>query len=112
MAVLKKQRPLIRYAGSAAETSIGSKPIGSELGQALYCERRRCQASLASACRGHLLAFRQTSGSEAGGIAATLCSIKILGLAHAGCLSQAGTPNTAAHHAVAGMLRDHYRWLQ
>ena len=24
-------RPLIRYAGSAAETSIGSKPIGSEL---------------------------------------------------------------------------------
>lgn len=27
----KKQRPLIRYAGSAAETSIGSKPIGSEL---------------------------------------------------------------------------------
>lgn len=24
-------RPLIRYAGSAAETSIGSKPMGSEL---------------------------------------------------------------------------------
>ena len=31
-ALQKKQRPLIRYAGSAAETSIGSKPIGSELG--------------------------------------------------------------------------------
>lgn len=30
-AAQKKQRPLIRYAGSAAETSIGSKPIGSEL---------------------------------------------------------------------------------
>ncbi len=28
----KRQKPLIRYAGSAAETSIGSKPIGSELG--------------------------------------------------------------------------------
>ena len=27
----EKQRPLIRYAGSAAETSIGSKPIGSEI---------------------------------------------------------------------------------
>ncbi len=26
-----KKRPLIRYAGSAAETSIGSKPMGSEL---------------------------------------------------------------------------------
>lgn len=30
-ALQKRQRPLIRYAGSAAETSIGSKPIGSEL---------------------------------------------------------------------------------
>ena len=28
---LKRNWPLIRYAGSAAETSIGSKPIGSEL---------------------------------------------------------------------------------
>lgn len=45
MVALKKQRPLIRYAGSAAETSIGSKPIGSELRPVLYCERRRCQAS-------------------------------------------------------------------
>lgn len=26
------KKPLIRYAGSAAETSIGSKPIGNELG--------------------------------------------------------------------------------
>lgn len=26
-----QKKPLIRYAGSAAETSIGSKPIGSEL---------------------------------------------------------------------------------
>lgn len=26
-----EKRPLIRYAGSAAETSIGSKPMGSEL---------------------------------------------------------------------------------
>ena len=28
--------PLIRYAGSAAETSIGSKPIGSELRGQFY----------------------------------------------------------------------------
>lgn len=89
MAALKKQRPLIRYAGSAAETSIGSKPIGSELGTVLYCERRRCQASLASACRAPLLI-----------------------LAHTGCLSQAGTPNTAARHAVAGVLHDQNRWFQ
>ena len=27
----KRQRPLIRYARSGAETSTGSKPIGSEL---------------------------------------------------------------------------------
>ena len=27
----EKEKPLIRYAGSAAETSIGSKPMGSEL---------------------------------------------------------------------------------
>jgi hypothetical protein len=28
----ERRRPLIRYAGSAAETSIGSPPIGHELG--------------------------------------------------------------------------------
>lgn len=36
IATRKKQRPLIRYAGSAAETSIGSKPIGSELNLGFY----------------------------------------------------------------------------
>ena len=36
----KKQRPLIRYAGSAAETSIGSKPIGSELEAGAYLNCR------------------------------------------------------------------------
>lgn len=39
----KKQKPLIRYAGSAAETSIGSKPIGSELESEFYSGRRFCQ---------------------------------------------------------------------
>jgi hypothetical protein len=43
MATQKKQRPLIRYAGSAAETSIGSKPIGSELENEFYSGRRLCQ---------------------------------------------------------------------
>lgn len=43
MAAQKKQRPLIRYAGSAAETSIGSKPIGSELENGFYSGRRLCQ---------------------------------------------------------------------
>ena len=42
-ALQKKQRPLIRYAGSAAETSIGSKPIGSELNGGFYSGWRICQ---------------------------------------------------------------------
>lgn len=45
MAAQQKQRPLIRYAGSAAETSIGSKPIGSELDLAFYPGLRPCQVS-------------------------------------------------------------------
>lgn len=40
----KEQRPLIRYAGSAAETSIGLKPMGSELSARAYPERPVCQA--------------------------------------------------------------------
>lgn len=44
MTAQEKQRPLIRYAGSAAETSIGSKPIGSELRARVYPERLVCQA--------------------------------------------------------------------
>lgn len=43
IAAQKKQKPLIRYAGSAAETSIGSKPIGSELESEFYSGRRFCQ---------------------------------------------------------------------
>src|SRR5690606_8391852 len=49
MEAQKKQRPLIRYAGSAAETSIGPKPIGSELSARAYPERPVCQARLALA---------------------------------------------------------------
>lgn len=44
MAAQERQRPLIRYAGSAAETSIGSKPIGSELGREVYPKQYFCQA--------------------------------------------------------------------
>ena len=47
MAALKQQRPLIRYAGSAAETSIGSKPIGSELNAGSYPMRHFCQVRFA-----------------------------------------------------------------
>ena len=42
-ALQKKQRPLIRYAGSAAETSIGSKPIGSELKMFIWLIRSKSQ---------------------------------------------------------------------
>ena len=45
IATRKKQRPLIRYAGSAAETSIGSKPIGSELDLTFYPGLFPCQVS-------------------------------------------------------------------
>lgn len=44
----KKQRPLIRYAGSAAETSIGSKPIGSELNLRFYPWPSPCQVMQSS----------------------------------------------------------------
>ncbi len=47
-ALQKKQRPLIRYAGSAAVTSIGSKPIGSELNPRFYSRSRSCQDILAT----------------------------------------------------------------
>jgi hypothetical protein len=44
MAARKKQKPLICYAGSAAETSIGPKPIGSELNARAYPKRHFCKA--------------------------------------------------------------------
>jgi len=58
-ATQKKQRPLIRYAGSAAETSIGSKPIGSELDRRYYPKAAVCQGaplSPAWLAPGHLFA--------------------------------------------------------
>jgi hypothetical protein len=45
MAAQKKQRPLIRYAGSAAETSIGSEPLGNELWSKSYLGRNPCQVN-------------------------------------------------------------------
>jgi hypothetical protein len=48
---LRKEWPLIRYAGSAAETSIGSKPIGSELGARCYSGAGNCQGRLAPTLR-------------------------------------------------------------
>ncbi|MBK8892826.1 MAG: hypothetical protein IPN64_01835 [Propionivibrio sp.] len=38
IATRKNKKPLIRYAGSAAETSIGSKPIGGELNGGFYLD--------------------------------------------------------------------------
>lgn len=46
--VKKKQRPLICYAGSAVETSIGPKPIGDELNLEFYLGRTHKQARHAS----------------------------------------------------------------
>ncbi|MBC7160574.1 MAG: hypothetical protein H5U26_00500 [Immundisolibacter sp.] len=68
MIAAQKKRPLIRYAGSAAETSIGSKPIGSELGVRMYSERPLClsRAELALATTGvYLPGSRQTAAPNA-----------------------------------------------
>lgn len=51
-ALQKKQRPLIRYAGSAAETSIGSKPIGSELNPRFYSKEQVLSRHWSCACHG------------------------------------------------------------
>ena len=107
----KKQRPLIRYAGSAAETSIGSKPIGSELNLRVYLKRHFCQAGLALAqSRAYLPALRQTAAPKAGEITVTLCPVVLFVLAHAECPSQSDAPNTAPQHAVAGMTHEQNRW--
>ncbi len=111
MAAQKKQRPLIRYAGSAAETSIGSKPIGSELNARVYPKRHFCQAGLALAqSRAYLPALCQTAAPKAGEITATLCPVELFYLAHTKCPSQSDAPSTAPHHAVAGMIHEQNRW--
>lgn len=110
MAAQEKQRPLIRYAGSAAETSIGSKPIGSELNARVYPKRHFCQASLALLqSRTYLPALRQTAVPRAGDISVTHCPVALFALAHTRCQSQSNVPNTAPHHAVAGMTHDQMR---
>lgn len=82
MTAQKRQRPLIRYAGSAAETSIGSKPIGSELGAGVYPKRHSCQACLGLAqSQADLPACHPTAA-----------------------------PNTAPQQALAGMTHEQNRW--
>lgn len=111
MAAQKKQRPLIRYAGSAAETSIGSKPIGSELNARVYPKRHLCQAGLALAqSRAYPPALRQVAEQKARSFTVTLCPDEIFCLAHAGYPSQSSTPNVPLHPAVAGTPYDQTRW--
>jgi hypothetical protein len=58
----KRQRPLIRYAGSAAETSIGSKSIGNELIAKFYSKQYFCQACFGLAqSRAYLPVWRRTA---------------------------------------------------
>ncbi|WP_200387253.1 hypothetical protein [Thiocapsa imhoffii] len=95
MAAQKKQRPLIRYAGSAAETSIGSKPIGSELNARVYPEWPACQAGLALAqTLAYLPTLRQTAGPNARNNGVTLCPNAVYGLARIGCRSQSRLPES------------------
>ena len=107
----KTQRPLIRYAGSAAETSIGSKPIGSELNARVYPEKPACQAGLALAqTLAYLPTLRQTAEPKTRSFTVTLCPDEIFCLAHAGYPSQSSTPNVPLHPAVEGMTNDQNRW--
>ncbi len=111
MAAQKKQRPLIRYAGSAAETSIGSKPIGSELNVKVYPRRAVCQAGKALAQGlAYLSALRQTAEPKARKFAVTLCPGVIFDLARIGCRSQSNAPNLPLHPAAGGMTNNQNRW--
>lgn len=111
MAAQKKQRPLIRYAGSAAETSIGSKPIGSELDARVYPEWPVCQAGMALAqARAYLPALRQTAEPKARKFTVILCYVALFGLAHIGYPSQNNAPNTPLHDAAKGMTNEQNRW--
>jgi hypothetical protein len=95
MAAHKKQRPLIRYAGSAAETSIGSKPIGSELDARVYPERPACQAGQALAqAMADLPVLRQAAEQNARKNGVTLCPEAVFGLAQIGCRSQSRLPES------------------
>ena len=106
MAAWRKQRPLIRYAGSAAETSIGSKPIGSELNVGVYPRRHFCQASLALAQpRGYLPGLRQKTAPRSGEIAVPLCSKRGFDLAHTWPMGQSRPP-TSLSKGTIGTLSD------
>lgn len=110
IAAQKKQRPLIRYAGSAAETSIDSKPIGSELNAKLYPDQLVCQAKAALAqTRTYLSGLRQTAEPKARNTALTPCPNEIVDLVHPGYQGQSNAPNTL-RRAVKGTTNEQNRW--
>jgi hypothetical protein len=72
--VQKEQRPLIRYAGSAAETSIDSKPIGSGFDARAYPKLLDSQDSRALAqSQAYLPALRQNGAPNSQKHAVTHC---------------------------------------
>ena len=111
MAAQKKQRPLIRYAGSAAETSIGSKPIGSELNARVYPERPVCQAELTLAqTRAYLPNLRKITEPNGKTIPLTLCPIEIFHFTHSRRASQSSEPNASFCRAAKGLPQEQNRW--
>lgn len=113
MAAPKKQRPLIRYAGSAAETSIGSKPIGSELSARVYPEQHISQADLVSSrTPAHLPELPQPGEPGGWSIYVTLCPDAISGVERCTHLSRSRGPNASlcrveegTYHAVNRRFR-------
>lgn len=117
MVAQKKQRPLIRYAGSAAETSIGSKPIGSELKAGLYPKLNVCQASFTLALSlAYLPDLRQTGASGGEPHTVTHCPDMLFSLARArpmsqSCRVEAHVGDSTAHPraSLRIALQEHHR---
>lgn len=111
MAAQEKRRPLIRYAGSAAETSIGSKPIGSELSYKLYPERPACQAvRVSTRIPAALPALRQTVGLIAGSRSKNQCFDDIFGLGPAGYPIPGHAPTNPLQQTSEGTINEQSRW--
>ncbi len=106
IAAQKKQRPLIRYAGSAAETSIGLKPIGSKLSEGAYLEWPVCQASLALArLRAYLQGLGQMAAPRGGDVSVTACSKRVFDYALTWSMNQIRPPKSLSKGAI-GVLSD------
>lgn len=93
MVVPKEQRPLIRNTGSAAVTSIDSKPIGSELDPTAYPKLLDIQGSRVLAqSLAYLPDLRQNGATNNQQCAAIHCLYRRFTLVHTSLMSQSAEP--------------------